>query len=782
MSAHAAARLRHALRTPLNHIIGYAEMVEEDAKDRSAAILAAIVYEVRGIARRIMDAVNEGLPTDGDVAPAALDALRAALRPMLQEISDALNRFAGKSAGAFETDLQKIRNATADLELFASGGDLLDPESASGTADAAAAGAHAGARILVVDDDQSNREILCRRLAREGFATASETGGEAALARLKQEKFDLVLLDLVMPEMDGFEVLARLRSDPAFRDLPVVVLSAMDDLQNAVRSIEMGAEDFLAKPVDPVLLRARIGAIVKRRKAEAERSEIADSLQLLLESTGEGIFGGDRDGRCSFVNRAAVEMLGYAREQMLGKRIHPLVHHSRPDGAAYPEGDCPILSVVRTGKPHRGAGEVLFRADGSSFPVEFSSYPILRSGEVEGMVVTFADISERKRTEDHLLQSAKLESLGVLAGGLAHDFNNILTGILGNASLVLESIPRSDSNHELLQEVVNASERAADLTRQMLAFAGKGRFVIEPVDLSRAIEDISELMDTSLPKPVRLSMELARDLPLVDADLRQLQQMVFNLVINAGEAIGERPGLVVVETGTRELTQAKRAAPFDDLQPGLYAYAAVQDTGTGMDAQTLSRIFDPFFTTKFTGRGLGLPAAMGIARSHHGAIQVESEAGRGSRFEVLLPAKAAPASKPAGGVAAATAAPERGRTILVVDDEDIVRRTTRAVLERKGYQVILAENGQQAIEIFRERNTEISLILLDVTMPVMGGEEAARHLHTIRHDVPILVSSGYNESEVARRFVGRRVAGYVRKPYTSSALLAKIGGALGAAE
>lgn len=752
-------------------------MVRDEANEHGAAGQAQVMEEVRAGARRVMEAINEGLPQDGEVPSSAVDALRLSLRPILGDIGASLRRFDETSGGAYSSDLEKIRSAVRDLEFFAAGGDRFE-QVAGGPDSASTVELQPGARILVVDDDQSNREILCRRLVREGFATTAEAGGEAALERMRREKFDLVLLDLVMPGMDGFEVLSRLKSEPAFHDLPVVVLSAMDDLQNAVRSIEMGAEDFLAKPVEPVLLRARIGAIVKRRKAEAERTEIADSLQLLLESTGEGVFGEDRDGHCTFVNRAALEMLGFTREQMLGRKLHPLIHHTKPDGSPYPESECPMESVVRTSVPLRGTNEMLYRADGTTFPVEFSSYPILRDGEVEGMVVTFDDISERKRTEEHLLQSAKLESLGVLAGGLAHDFNNILTGILGNASLVLESLSRSDSNHELLQEVVNASERAADLTRQMLAFAGKGRFVIEPVDLSRAIEDIAELLDTSLPKPVKLSLQLARDLPLLDADLRQVQQMVFNLVINAGEAIGERVGMVVVETGVRELKEPKHAPPFDDLAPGRYVYAAVQDTGVGMDEKTRARIFDPFFTTKFTGRGLGLPAAMGIARSHHGAIQVESEQGHGSRFEVLLPAKSAAAGKAAHAPASEVSGPARGKSVLVVDDEEIVRRTTRAVLERKGYQVILAENGQQAVEIFRERADDISLILLDLTMPVMGGEEAARHLHTIRHDVPILVSSGYNESEVARRFAGRRVAGYVRKPYTSATLLQKIESAL----
>jgi PAS domain S-box-containing protein len=498
---------------------------------------------------------------------------------------------------------------------------------------------------------------------------------------------------------------------------------------------------------------------------------------LLLESTGEGVFGQDREGRCVFVNRAALEMLRCSRQQLLGRDLHAAIHHTRPDGTAYPAEACPIRAVLRTGEPRRGRDEWLVRADGTTFPIEYSAHPIRRGGDVDGVVVTFADITERKRAEESLLQSTKLESLGVLAGGIAHDFNNILTGIIGNSSLVMETLSQSDPNRGLLSEVVAAGERAADLTRQMLAFAGKGQFVIEPVDLSKAIQDVGELLAATVPKPAKLKLELERHLSPVEADARQIQQLIFNLVINAGEAIGANTGTITVRTGMRDLPEGASAeAPFGHVPPGRYVWAAVEDTGTGMDEETRARIFDPFYSTKFTGRGLGLAAALGIARAHHGAIRVESAPGRGSRFELLLPVTQTrvfqmPPTKELPGPAAA-------RTILVVDDEAIVRATARKMLERAGHQVLLAENGQQAVELFRKRAPEISLVLLDLTMPGMGGEETARFLRTVRHDVPILVLSGYPEEDVSRRFGATRVAGFLRKPFTSAQLAERIKAAL----
>jgi CheY-like chemotaxis protein len=301
----------------------------------------------------------------------------------------------------------------------------------------------------------------------------------------------------------------------------------------------------------------------------------------------------------------------------------------------------------------------------------------------------------------------------------------------------------------------------------MLAYAGKGQFVVQPLDLSKIVRDTLPLAERSIGKGVHVELALSEQLPPVEADATQIEQVAMNFILNAAEAIGDRPGRISIRTGVRDIRPGEPAGSYDvgQPEPGRYAMLEVQDTGPGIDEAIRASIFDPFFTTKFTGRGLGLAAVSGIVRSLNGAIQVESRPGQGSTFRVLFPVKAPPA-------------PELHRArdpILVVDDDEIVRQTAQVMLRHRGYEVLLAENGQKAVDLFRERQGRVSLVLLDMTMPVMSGEEAFRLMKSIRPDVPVIVSSGYTEEEAIRRFGGLGVAGFMQKPYTVGALMEKIG-------
>ena len=404
-------------------------------------------------------------------------------------------------------------------------------------------------------------------------------------------------------------------------------------------------------------------------------------------------------------------------------------------------------------------------------------------GRFAGVAIT-RDVTEQREAEEEsrhleqqLVQAQKLESLGVLAGGIAHDFNNLLVGILGNASLALSEIPADAPLRETLEGIETAALRAGELTNQMLAYSGKGRFVVEPLDLSELVAEMAHLLESAISKKAVLRHELARDLPPVDADATQIRQLVMNLITNASDALGDGPGTIALRTHLLE--EAEPAAPEEwGPPPGPRILLEVEDSGCGMAPETLSRIFDPFFTTKFTGRGLGLAAALGIVRGHRGAIDVQSDPGRGTRFRVLFPASSKCAAKPALPELA-EAGPSRARgTLLVADDEEVVRSMAGRILERAGFDVLTAEDGRRAVEIVRENAERISAVLLDLTMPHLGGEEALRAIREIRPDMPVVLTSGYSESEIAPRFEGVRLEGFLQKPFRPPQLVERMQGAL----
>jgi nitrogen-specific signal transduction histidine kinase/ActR/RegA family two-component response regulator len=398
------------------------------------------------------------------------------------------------------------------------------------------------------------------------------------------------------------------------------------------------------------------------------------------------------------------------------------------------------------------------------------------------------DITERKRAEEEQLRlerqlqhSQRLESLGVLAGGIAHDFNNILTAILGHADLALHDMPLSSPGRQGVQEIVNAARRASELSRQMLAYSGRGSFIIEQIDLPLLIQDMVSLLSTVIPKKILLNLNLAKNLPPIEGDVGQINQVIMNLVINAAEAIGERSGVITISTGAQECSSEYLADIYlcENLTPGLYVTLEVSDTGVGMAEETLSRLFEPFFTTKFTGRGLGLSAVLGIVRGHKGGMRIYSELGKGSTFKILFPA-----SKSAAGTAGRPGADSESNwvgqgTVLLVDDEETIRALGARMLHRLGFEVLTAADGREALDMFRAHKDEIVLTILDLTMPHMGGEEAFREIRALAPEARVLMSSGYTENEISARFAGKGTAGFIQKPYTLATLKERIAQALG---
>jgi two-component system cell cycle sensor histidine kinase/response regulator CckA len=531
-----------------------------------------------------------------------------------------------------------------------------------------------------------------------------------------------------------------------------------------------------------------ISIIFGRARLYGEVRESEERYRRLVEISPEPIVV-HSGGRIVFINPAGVRLLGATTpEELIGRPILDFVH---TDYRAIV-----VERVRQTQEEGRQAGvleEVFVRLDGQMLDVEVVGIPTTYLGSPATQVV-IRDITERKRVEAErlaferrLLETQKLESLGVLAGGIAHDFNNLLMGVLGNASLAMLDLPPESPAEYSIRQIEAAARRAAELTRQMLAYAGKEQFVVQPVDLNAIVEEMSRLAHVSFGKGVSLQRHLDEDLPLIEADAAQMRQVVMNLVINASEAIGDAAGTITLATGVRRLTSASLAATYmaPDLPSGSYIYLEVADTGSGMDAATLARIFEPFFTTRFTGRGLGLSAVLGIVRGHRGALQVRSEPGRGTTFTIFLPTTdhrppdtdeiVSVADHQSPGLPRDQLRNREGEgsvvgSVLVIEDDASVRALAVRMLEHFGYAVLTASDGCAGVAAFGAQPDTIDCILLDMSMPQMDGAQTLQEIQRIRPEARVVLMSGHDEQELTSRFAGRTLASVLPKPFSPTML------------
>ena len=503
--------------------------------------------------------------------------------------------------------------------------------------------------------------------------------------------------------------------------------------------------------------------ITGRRVAERAMEE---------EDRPYGVVFTDSEFRVQRVNDAFGRLLGYAPEELVGRSIAEL---TRPDD----QGETRAL----TGRLKRQEIDqfvvekrYVTRTGDTVHAVTFVRGLYSTAGGFDGAVAFVVDITERARAEEarlemerRMLHAQKLESLGVLAGGIAHDFNNLLMAMLGNLELAQRDLSPVSSSRPRLAAASHAARRAADLTRQMLAYSGRGKFLIRQVNLNELVEENVHLLRTSIPRTVTLNLHLDRALPAVEADAGQIQQVTMNLITNAAEAIGGEPGVVTLSTGVRDCDGSYLGRSCLDERPpaGRYVYVEVTDTGCGMDEETQKRMFEPFFTTKFTGRGLGLPAVFGIVRGHGGAILLDSAVGRGTTIRVLFPASGgAPAAAETAPAAVVEAAPGAGRgTILIVDDEEMVLQPCAAMVEYMGFTVLTAADGEEAVEMVRRHGASIRAIILDLTMPKLDGAAALERILLIEPGAQVILSSGYDEAEATGRVAKGQLAGFIRKPY-----------------
>jgi len=522
---------------------------------------------------------------------------------------------------------------------------------------------------------------------------------------------------------------------------------------------------FLTVRIDRLRRRERAEldtAVAARRAAQAESALLATA----VAQASEIVFVTDPEARIEYVNRAFTERLGWRSDEVVGQYAEVLRSHHH-EGAFYEE----LFRDLQEGLPWRGSLH-LKRRDGGAVAVEQAITPIRDgTGRICNLVVVARDVSREQALQAQMEHVQRLESLGVLAGGIAHDFNNILTAIMGNAALARAADGPDGPAAEPLQGIEEAAARAAELSRQMLAYAGKGRMELKPMSLTGLVEGMPRLLEVGLAPGVSLAFELAPDLPPVEADASRLRQVLMNLVLNGAEAAAPGPGRITVRTGTAHVGPEDLAGARigSDLSEGNYVFLEVSDTGAGMDAATLKRLFEPFFTTKAEGRGLGMSAVLGIVRAHRGALLVASRPGEGSTFRLLLPPAPGTVPIPPAEPEEDTGWHGQGR-VLVVDDEPGVRQVTCRMLEHLGFEPEAVADGLEAVERFRGAGGAFACVMLDLTMPGMDGAHTCEALRAIRADVPVLVFSGYGSDEQVRRVARGGRSGFVAKPFTTEQL------------
>ncbi len=547
-------------------------------------------------------------------------------------------------------------------------------------------------------------------------------------------------------------------------DVPEVQPAADDEFGALHSALNMLAADLRAGEHERGRAREREELLAAVRRSEGR-------LKALLDQSPAAVWTTDRELRMRSCRGGPVVDFD-AVEEVLGLPLTG-VFGVAPDSALIDAHRAALEGVVdRTLDLGRGD---------ATWEVHVSPMLAPDGVTIDGTVAVGLDVTKTRAAQARMQHAQKLESLGILAGGIAHDFNNLLVGMLGNASLALMDLPQDAPMREAVQRIEKAAARGSELTRQLLAYSGKGRFVVELIDLGRLVEEMTELLQVSLSSKAVLRLDLDEGAPPVRADASQLRQVVMNLITNASDAVAHRSGAISVRVGAMHCDAAYLdTLVAEGLEDGLYCFIEVSDTGPGMSPEVVARMFDPFFTTKRAGHGLGMAAVDGIVRGHGGGIKVYSEEGKGTTVKVLLPAEVGedattsvelPPDRP-------TVAGE-GLCVLVADDQETVREVARAVLERAGYRVLLAIDGIAAIEAFDQHVGVVDAAVIDLTMPRASGEEVFRHIRSLRPGLPVLLTSGYNEQDATSAFVGKGLAGFLQKPWRARALLEKLEEVLG---
>jgi PAS domain S-box-containing protein len=636
-------------------------------------------------------------------------------------------------------------------------------------------------KILAVDNHPVMVRYIQSLLEKKGHEVKTAHDGLEALEVLKTFVPEVIFVDLIMPKIDGKKLCLAVRQREALKDVHIVVLSAValeeaEDFRvfGADACIAKGPLDLLGPNILEVLDAIQSGAIqgseeIKGREYVYQRTitkELIYSKQhfeVILNNMSEGILEITVEGYIYFANRAASCILSIPEERLLGAQFFDFFQE--PEKEAIETGFRKCLEERKSCSPD-GPVEV----DTKRLLVSF--LPVLEQ-EGNGIMVMLADVTEKMKIEEQLKHAMKMEAIGKLSGGIAHDFNNLLMGIQGNVSVMLLETKPSQLQYECIKKIESIIRSGSELTDKLLGYARKGKYETKVLNLNKLIRESAEMFGRTK-KEILMQIDLAADLLPVEGDRVQFEQVLLNLYVNAWQAMPEG-GTLRIET--QNVSHEEIESRLFNPKPGQYARVVIADTGSGIDETLLHQVFDPFFTTKELGRGtgLGLASVYGIVKNHGGYIDVESEKGKGTTFLIYLPVSEKPLSEKEGAL---RYEPEN-ETILLIDDEEMVLEAGLRMLRILGYEVLLAKNGKEAIEIFRENAGVVSLVILDMIMPKMSGAETYEKLKEIRKDVKVLISSGYSMNGLPERVNLDGNDGFIQKPYELKHLFHKLREMLG---
>ena len=629
-------------------------------------------------------------------------------------------------------------------------------------------------KIFIVDDNHLLRKFLSTSLEKEGHFVKTAGDGFEALEMLSQYTPDIMFIDLFMPKIDGDRLCRIVRSRPELKNCYVVILSA-GIAETEKNYTEIGANACIAKgsfsnmasnvlsavqesdaPVKEKATQSIVGLdAVYSRQLTKELISRNRHLETILESMTEG-FLEVYSGRVVYANAAA--------EQIVGKSMEKLLYAYPPDlfeGRARAF----IESLVSGDDPAATEENTTF--DINDRNVSFKSFPV--EGETETIIIILSDVTEQKRLEERLQQAKKMEAIGTLAGGVAHDFNNLLMGIQGNISLMLLDVRETDPHFEEISSIERCVESAAKLTKQLLGFARGGKYVVRATSLNDLISKLTGMFQRTH-KNIIFHESYQANLWPVEVDQGQIEQVIINIFLNACQAMPERGDIHV---RTENVFLDDNTLKPNEIQPGRYLRISIVDTGVGMTEEIRQRIFEPFFTTKEvgSGSGMGLASAFGIVKNHGGFIECQSDPGQGSSFNVYLPASYFSPVKEGESHLELLKGSE---TILVVDDEWAVLKVSRQLLKQLGYKVFIARSGKSALRIFNAVRNRIDMVLLDIIMPELNGEEICARMKETQPDVKVLLASGYSIDWQARELIENGCHGFIQKPFSLKQLSLKI--------